>query len=237
MLSAGIRGSIMAKWFEASIRWAVANPLKSVAISLILPVLGFVSFPTLTAQFFPGVDRDQFYLEVELAAGTSINEKLRAVDGIDAELRGAQGIKTVYWSIGKSGPAFYSNIVSGRSQEPGFAQALITSESPADSGRLVLELQEQLDKYFPSARVLVRGLVHGPPVAAPVELRFVGQDIAVLRDLGDQARAITANLDIITMARATVNGGAPKARLILTKQKPACSACRSPALPANWRLA
>jgi multidrug efflux pump subunit AcrB len=219
ILSAGIRGGILAKWFESSIRWAVTNPLKSIAVSLILPVLGFVSFPTLTAQFFPGVDRDQFYLEVDMAAGTSINETMQIVDGIDAALREADGIKTVYWSVGKSGPAFYYNIVGGRSQEPGFAQALITSNSPADSARLVPALQEQLNIRFPSARVLVRGLVQGPPVAAPVELRFVGQDISVLRDLGDQARAIMSNLDIITMARSTVNGGAPKVRFEIDEAK------------------
>ena len=61
---------LMGRGFEALIYLAVTNPVKAIAISLILPVLGFASFPTLTAQFFPGVDRDQFYLEVDMPPGT-----------------------------------------------------------------------------------------------------------------------------------------------------------------------
>ena len=36
----------------------------AVAVSLVLPVLGFVAAGTLTEQFFPPADRDQFPIEV-----------------------------------------------------------------------------------------------------------------------------------------------------------------------------
>ncbi|MEO1780046.1 MAG: efflux RND transporter permease subunit, partial [Pseudomonadota bacterium] len=52
----------------------------------------------------------------------------------------------------------------------------------------------------------------GPPVAAPVELRIVGQDLDVLRTLGDQVRAQVADLDLVTSVRSGVNGGAPRIR-------------------------
>ncbi len=218
-LRRGLRGGMLGRVFHRTIAWSVANPVKSIAVSMILPVLGFAGFPTLTAQFFPGVDRDQFYLEVEMPGGTSIAETTRVVRQIDARLSAQEGIKSVYWTIGRSGPAFYYNIVGDRSREPAFAQALITSASPAASARLVPGLQKSLDAQFPQARVLVRGLVQGPPVAAPVELRFVGQDIAVLRDLGDQARAIMADLDIITQVRTTISGGVPKLRYDIDEAK------------------
>ncbi|MEM9269211.1 MAG: efflux RND transporter permease subunit, partial [Pseudomonadota bacterium] len=58
----------------------------------------------------------------------------------------------------------------------------------------------------------MRGIVQGPPVAAPVEVRVVGQDQEVLRQLGDDLRAIMADLDLITAVRSGVNGGAPQLR-------------------------
>jgi multidrug efflux pump subunit AcrB len=211
-LSRGVSWPTLAKVFEASVFWAVRNPVKSIAVSLILPVLGFAAFPTLTAQFFPGVDRDQFYLEVEMPPGTAISDTAAISMEIDAILQGEPDIASVYWSIGQSGPAFYYNITGGRSQEPGYAQAMITSASPAASARLVPELQERLDLGFPDVRVTVRGLVQGPPVAAPVELRLVGPDLDLLRAQGNELRAIMADLDLTTQVRAGVTGGAPQVR-------------------------
>ena len=42
--------------------WSLAHPAAAIALALSLPVAGFLSFPTLTAQFFPGTDRDQLYI-------------------------------------------------------------------------------------------------------------------------------------------------------------------------------
>lgn len=208
----GLNVPRLTRIFAASIGWSVRNPVKSIALALILPVTGFAAFPTLTAQFFPGVERDQLYLEVDMPPGTSITQTASVARGIDDLLRADAGVDRVYWSIGKSGPAFYYNITSGRSQEPGYAQAMIKTISAEEAARLVPELQNSLDTRYPEARIIVRGLVQGPPVDAPVEVRFVGPDMATLRDLGETARAIMADQPIITQVRAGVTGGAPQLR-------------------------
>ncbi|MBC6436991.1 MAG: efflux RND transporter permease subunit [Rhodobacteraceae bacterium] len=211
-LSRGVRWPALGRAFEGSIHWAVRNPVKSSTLALIMPVLGFAAFPTLTAQFFPGVDRNQFYLEVDMPPGTAITETAAISTAIDAILAREDDIASVYWSIGRSGPAFYYNITGGRSREPGFAQAMITSTSPEASARLVPELQARLDAAFPQARIILRGLVQGPPVAAPVELRVVGPDPEVLRQAGDALRTSMADLDLVTQVRASVTGGSPQLR-------------------------
>ena len=206
----GVKGGASAWLFERSLRLAIANPVKSVALALVLPITGFAAFPTLTAQFFPGVDRNQFYLEVEMGGGTAISRTEATVDGIDTVLRGTEGIDQVTWVTGKSAPAFYYNIVGGRDSAPGFAQALATTASPETTAKTVPALQAELNASFPEARILVRSLVQGPPVNAPVELRFVGPDISVLREQGEIARRIMTELDMITLVRTAVEGGAPK---------------------------
>ena len=212
-LASGVKGGWIGRRFAASLHWAVANPVKSVALALVLPVLGFSSFPTLTAQFFPGVDRDQFTIEVEMAGGTALAETAATAKTIDDLLRAEPRIRQVSWVIGRSAPAFYYNIVGGRDQAPGFAHALITTASPEATAELLGALQTDLSAAVPAARILVRGLVQGPPVNAPVELRFVGPDISELRRLGDEARSIVAGLDTVTVARTSIPGGAPKGSL------------------------
>ncbi|MEM8732278.1 MAG: efflux RND transporter permease subunit, partial [Pseudomonadota bacterium] len=212
LLNNGLTIPFVARAFQATIRWSVLNPIRSIAVALILPVLGFAAFPTLTAQFFPGVERDQFYIEIDMPGGTSIDTTAKKVRDIDAVLRADPGVASVYWSIGASGPAFYYNIIGDRSREPGYAQAMITTATNADAARLVSVLQTDLDAAHPEAQIIVRDLVQGPPVAAPVEVKIRGQDIAVLRQLGDEVRSVMANLDLVTQARSSVNGGAPQIR-------------------------
>ncbi|MEM9576577.1 MAG: efflux RND transporter permease subunit [Pseudomonadota bacterium] len=210
--SAGISLPLLGRLFHRTLKWSVSNPLKSISLALVGPLMGFGAFPTLTAQFFPGVERDQFYIEIEMPPGTAIMDTVEVVRAIDARLANADGIDRAYWSVGKSGPAFYYNIVSGRSSEPGYAQAMTKTTSAAAAADLVPVLQEELNLAHPDARIIVRDLVQGPPVAAPVEVRLVGPDLEVLRSLGDEARALMADLPWVTQVRSGVTGGAPQLR-------------------------
>ncbi len=207
------RAGLLARGFRALIALSLANPLRSVAIALILPVLGFLSLPGLTPQFFPGVDRDQFHIEVELPAGTAITQSLQVVREIDERLAAEADIEDVAWVIGRSAPAFYYNMISDRDQAPAFAQALIRTASPAATERLLTSLQADLSPAFPKARFVISGLTQGPPVDAPVELRLVGQDIDALRLAGDDLRARLSSVPELAMIRTGIAGGAPRLTL------------------------
>jgi multidrug efflux pump subunit AcrB len=207
----GLRGGFVGAAFKESLGWAVANPVRSIALSLVLPVMGFLSLPTLTAQFFPGVDRDQFYIEIDLPPGSAITATQETVARLDDQLRTDERIDQIMWVVGRSAPAFYYNIVGARENAPGHAQALITTKSADATEALLPELQRNLAGLAPEAEVLVRGLVQGPPVAAPVEVRLIGDNLETLRALGDQAQQIMAGVDSIVIARGTIGPGAPKA--------------------------
>lgn len=208
--SGGVPSGALGRGFAATLRWSVRNPIRSIALSLVLPVLGYMSLPLLTAQFFPGVDRDQFTIEVDLAPGSGISATQAVVSRLDTALADTPGIESVTWVIGRSAPPFYYNISTGRDGAPGFAHALIRTESAAVTERLLPDLQRTLPTVAPEAQVLVRGLVQGPPVNAPVELRIVGPDLAVLREEGARLRRLMAGQDAVTLARASITEGAPK---------------------------
>jgi multidrug efflux pump subunit AcrB len=209
-LNSGIPGGAVARLFASTLRLAMRNPVRAIALSLVLPVMGFASMPSLTAQFFPGTDRDQFYIELDMPPGTAIGETRRLVDRLDARLRSEEDIRQVFWTIGTSAPAFYYNITSGRDNAPGYAQAMITTSSAEATEALVARLERTLGDEAPGAQVLVRGLVQGPPVAAPVELRVVGPDLDTLRAIGDDLMTRLGSVESIVLARTTSTGGAPK---------------------------
>jgi multidrug efflux pump subunit AcrB len=205
-------GPIM-RGFRWTLRLSLANPLRSVALAVVLPVTGFFALPVLTPQFFPGVDRDQFHIEVDLPPGTSLHDTLATIRAMDVTLAATDGVRDITWVAGRSAPAFYYNMVGARDQDPAHAQALIKTDSPAATARLLNVLQQSLPPAFPQAQVLIRGLVQGPPVDAPVELRIVGQELGVLRAAGDDLRARLAALPEVVLARASVAGGTPQLTL------------------------
>ncbi|WP_308918065.1 efflux RND transporter permease subunit [Jannaschia sp. LMIT008] len=211
----GLPAGPLGRAFRTSLHWSARNPVRSIALALILPALGFASLPLQTAQFFPGVDRDQFHLEVDMPPGTGIDRTAEVVDRLDDALRADPRIESVMWMIGGSAPAFYYNITGGRDRAPGHAQALVRTAS-ADATEAVLPtLQRDLPRLAPEAQVLVRGLVQGPPVSAPIELRLVGDDLAALRERGEALRRLVAADPTVTLARASLAEGAPKLTIAL----------------------
>jgi multidrug efflux pump subunit AcrB len=212
-------GKLVSVPFRFSLQLAMRNPASSVAFALVLPVIGFMSMPTLTAQFFPGVDRDQFHIEVELSDGTAIAETSEVVRAMEGFLSDQEGIEKVVWVAGKSAPAFYYNIVGNQDRAPAFAQALVTTSSPGMTADLVPRLQGELTARYPNARILVRDLVQGPPVDAPVELRLVGPSLDVLRERGDALRQLASGIEEVTVVRTTLESGAPQLKFAVDEDK------------------
>ncbi|MFN8898590.1 MAG: efflux RND transporter permease subunit [Pseudomonadota bacterium] len=210
---AGLRLGALTRGFAVLIQLSLANPLRSVLLALVLPVMGFLAMPMLVPQFFPGVDRNQFHVEVELPVGTGLETTRALVERIDSALKADARITGTVWVAGESAPAFYYNIVGNRQNAPEYAHGLVTTTSPAATAALLGPLQADLSEAFPQARVLVRGLVQGPPVDAPVELRLVGQDIQALRRAGDDIRTILLSVPALTQVRTQMEGTAPEVRV------------------------
>ena len=219
LLSSGMRSERLGRWFSASLKLAVDFPKLAILGALVLPIIGFAAMPTLKAQFFPGVDRDQFYVQVKLPGGTAIGRTKQSVERAEKLIRAHDEVRHVHWVIGESAPAFYYNMQANQDGEASFAEALITTASPAATERILPTLQRTFDAKMPEARVTVRGLVQGPPVNAPVEIRVVGPDVEVLRRLGDELRAVMASVPDIIQAKTQLTGGEAKVSLDIDEEK------------------
>ncbi|MEM7191284.1 MAG: efflux RND transporter permease subunit [Pseudomonadota bacterium] len=218
-LTHGVSFKRLGGLFHKSIRLSLAHPKLAILFALILPIIGFGAFPTLKPQFFPGVDRNQFYVQVKLPDGAAIRETERVARDVDARLRAEPGVTEVTWVIGESAPAFYYNMLADQDGEPSFAEALVTTVSAQETEVMLDRLQRRLDVSVPDARVIVRGLVQGPPVNAPVEIRIVGHSLETLREIGDEVRRLMLDVPGMTLARTELASGAPKLSVALSEEK------------------
>jgi multidrug efflux pump subunit AcrB len=206
----GIRLPVLGRWFEGSLRWSLAHPWASMGLVTLVPIAGVLGASTLPRQFFPPADRDQFHVELRMAPAASIEHTDRMVHRVDRLLTDDPAIERTSWFVGRSAPPFYYNLKQDQDGNPAFAQALVRVRSVTEVATTIARLQEQVDREVPEAQVLLRELLQGPPVDAPIEVRLLGPDVDVLRDLGEQLRLRMARVPEVIHTLTTLQGGTPK---------------------------
>jgi multidrug efflux pump subunit AcrB len=206
----GIRLPRITRWFSRSLDWSLAHPKRSMLLASVLPLVGFAAATTLPQQFFPPADRDQFHIEMRLPQQASIDETVRATERVDEVLRQNDDIIATTWFIGKSAPPFYYNLKQDQDGNPSYAQAQVRATSVTAVQEIMPTLQRALDESVPNAQIIVRELLQGPPVDAPVELRIYGPQLSTLRELGLQLRERMSRVPTIIHSIATLTATSPK---------------------------
>lgn len=206
----GAEGGRPSRLLQDSLDWTLAHPAAGIALALVLPLSGFLSFGTLTAQFFPSTDRDQLYIQLKLPDGRSIYDSQALVTKLDQKLRAEALVKRVDWTLGESPPAFYYNMYRMKEGIPSWAEALVMTQDARQTDELIRRLQQEVDRDYPEARIIVRGIDQGPPVMAPLEVEIYGPNLDRLRHLGEQFRQRMERVPDVTHTNASLSGGAPK---------------------------
>jgi len=206
----GIRLPRIAAWFERSLDWSLTHPKRSMLLASLLPLSGFAAATTLPQQFFPPADRDQFHIEMRLPKQCSIEETVRATERVDAILAQNEDILGTTWFVGTSAPPFYYNLKQDQDGNPSYAQAQVRARSVTVVQELMPKLQRELDESVPNAQILLRELLQGPPVDAPVELRIYGPRLSTLRELGLELRERMSRVPSIIHSISTLTATSPK---------------------------
>lgn len=198
----GFSSSFLEGLYRKGIRLLVSHPLLAVAVSLALPIAGFIQARHLEEQFFPPADRDQFAIELRLSSSTSIQGTREVVEAARERILAHPEVLSTTWTLGGSAPKFFYNMLEAQDGAPFFAQAMVQCASPDASREMLHVLQDELDAAFPEAQFLTKQLEQGPPFEAPVELRIFGDDLDRLDELGAAVRRELAAVPGVTHTRA-----------------------------------
>jgi multidrug efflux pump subunit AcrB len=206
----GVTIKPLSELLKSSLLWSLRYPKESIFAALMLPLVGILAFPTLTAQFFPGTDRDQLYIQVKLPNGRSIDETMATARAMDEVVRAHPQIRRIDWTVGESAPPFYYNMYRRMDGVATWAEALVLTKEQKQTDATIRELQTQLDHLFPHARTVVRGIDQGPPVDAPLEVEIYGPDLNTLREYGNLFRERMTKIEAVTHTSASILGAPPK---------------------------
>ena len=206
----GFSNDALSRWYRKTLTTAIERPMIGIGAALIMPLIGFGLAPTLTNQFFPAVDRNQFQIQIALPSQASIWETRDTVFRADNVLRSYPNIVDTFWTIGQGAPRVYYNVVSLNERVPSFASGWVTTSSAIDTEKVLSTLQDDLSVALPEAEVLAIPFEQGPPTDAPIELRIIGPDLDTLGREAQKLRALVASVPKVTFVRATLSTAEPK---------------------------
>jgi outer membrane protein TolC len=177
----------------------IRRPVVVLAGAGLLLILSLSLLPRIQLQFFPGGDRNQIVLELELSAGTHVEATSEAARVLEEELLPDERVRHIATFVGRSAPAFYYNL-TGRSNSPNFAQLLVTTRSQADVPEIAARARSVAREKLAGITFVARELEQGPPASAPVAIRLYSEDRAALaqgiRALFAEARSIEGTRDV-----------------------------------------
>jgi multidrug efflux pump subunit AcrB len=187
-LHSGLQIPLLKQIYERVLHRLLKRPLVGVTLGLALPTVGLLLFPFIPEQFFPPSDRNQFQIELELSASSSIENTVEATRKVESLLKQHQHVTRVHWTVGESSPSYYYNLIPWRSNTPSYAQAIVEVKGDAVDLKWIAAIQAELQRKVAEARVTAMPFMQGPPVSAPVEVRIYGQDLNQLREYGEEVR-------------------------------------------------
>ena len=198
--------------YRAFLAWALFKPSRALMLSLILPILGFVSFGFLDTDFFPNQGKTMFKVEVELDANASIYATNQRVTSIRDQVLLEDYVTRDMWWVGRRLPRLLYNIIGGPSGEgsDNLATGVFFTSSYSQMDSSLANLAKRLEKDHADVRVRVSKFTNGPPVEFPVNIAIFGDDNQVLKSLGEELKSILAKSpqvsDVLADQSASVTG-------------------------------
>lgn len=213
--SAGFSSARLTMAYRRVLDFLLRRPALGIALAATPPLVGFALASTLTEQFFPPAERDQFQIQMDLPAGASIAATQRVVAEARDLLLADPRVRGVDWFLGESAPSFYYNMMANRAGTPQYAQAIVQLDSKEDYFETIQRTQALLDSELPEARFLVRQLEQGPPFEAPIEVRLFGPDLDELQALGVTVRRVLSETPLVVHTQSDLSEVLPKLGLTI----------------------
>ena len=198
--------------YRKFLAWAFYKPSRALILSLILPMLGFVSFGFLDTDFFPNQGKAMFRVDVELDANASIYATNERIASIRDQVLLEEYIETDMWWVGRRLPRLLYNVIGGSSGEgsDNLATGVFFTSSFEEMDSNLADLAKRLEKDHADIRVRVSKFTNGPPVEFPVVIAVFGEDTQILKSLGEELKSILAKspqvVDVLADQSASVTG-------------------------------
>jgi multidrug efflux pump subunit AcrB/outer membrane protein TolC len=186
--------------YNRAITFLMTRKIIALGMGVAGVIAGLALFTTVHQQFFPSAERNQFVIDVWMPPATRLEETDRVIQRMQEFLAKKTMVQHVASFAGQSFPRFYYN-VSPQEPDERYGQMIVITKSAEETLPLVKTLQSELRDLAPESFTMVKELQQGTQIESPVEVRISGEDIAVLKTLGNQVKGILHDVPFATYIR------------------------------------
>ncbi len=180
----------MYRKLRAAVAWCVEHRKKVVIATALLFIVSVAGMGFVSKQFFPQSSRPELLVELNLRGGASFQAAEEASRKVEKLLEGDPDVRWHTTYMGAGGPRFFLSLNPALPNDS-FAITVVMTQGAEARERLRARLVKAFEEEaIPEARVRVKRLDFGPPVAFPVSFRIIGPDAAEARRVAEQVRDV-----------------------------------------------
>lgn len=178
--------------YARSLNWALTYPKRIILIAISVFVLALALFPLIGVSLFPKAEKPMILVNLELPEGASFTQTQIQAQSIEKILLTKSLVDDVVVNVGRGNPRIYYNVSPNR-QTPNFAQLFVKLHaSELDVVEPFVDGLRHEFSQIPGVRVLIKEFNQGPPAAAPVSIRVVGDEWHSIKQAAAQVEAVMA---------------------------------------------
>ena len=187
---------------------AVRHPAWVLLLAVMAVGLSASGMSRVKRQFFPASDRNKVIVDLRLPDGTHLGATHDAVTALEGAFADAPGVASISSFIGRGVPSFYYNLPR-ISHAPHFAQVVMTTDGIESIDGVIAGLRSWTRSHLPDVEVVARRIQQGPPIAAPIEVRLLGESAGDLEAAADMVLAALRDVPGVEDARHDAGIGVP----------------------------
>lgn len=194
--------------------------LTSSFLSLIFIINIYVMFGH-GVEFFPTVDPERVFINIESPTGTNIEASNRIAKKIEKQLSRFSEIDVREYvaNVGASSNQF--DATTSTPNKSTITVQFIDYNSRSQSSRTTADEIRDAIVNVAGADVEVKMEEHGPPVGAAINIQVIGSDFNKLGDLAEDIRKQVSSIDGVVDLKDDYDGGRPEIRIIIDREKAA----------------
>ena len=203
--------------YERLLQFCFKHPYITICTAFVSIALSVLMFFNMNIQMMPKAERDCFAVEITLPMGTSLHETGLICDSLASLISNDERITSITSFVGSGSPRFHATYAPNM---PGshYAQFIVNTVSVRATEEIIKDYSARYANYFPNAYVRFKQLDY-QAVGNPIEVRFIGEDLDVVRDQADKLAAYMRTIDDLTWVHTDCDGMIPCVEVILKQDE------------------
>lgn len=168
------------------------HKVSTIMLTLGLVLVGVYLCTLLNIQILPKAERDSFAVEINLSAGSSLDETAAVADSITRILQKDPRVESITSFIGMSSPRFHVTYAPQMASNS-YSQFIVNTVSNDATKEIMNEYPTKYENIFPNAQIRFKQMDY-QVAAAPIEFYLKSKDLNRIEPIADSLiRAMKEN--------------------------------------------